>query len=1025
MKFKIKLQILILTVVAMSFIVLGGSLLLSKAETNIKWENQDIQDFLQGDFKVNDTVELPIATRDGKTVSYLLYSPSGEGYVSNKVKFIESGQWKLQYDFESGKKEYSFIVKDILYSVNGTKSMVGVGKASEFTSYNAENQSGAYMKIYEKESITYRKKIDLSGKTIDNILLRISTLPEVIGSADANRLIITFTDAYDPSNYVTVMMKNHESTYSYYNRYTYVEAGATGQEGMGLERRADGDPYEGDFYVLHKGFYTTDFGALVIFSMTGMPNPAWGENPEDVGTESFDISIDYEQKRVYCNRNLIIDLDDPTYQSVLWDGFTTGECYITISADTYKKAATNILITKIDGEPVTELIANYETPEIKLKDVSMESVKDITVGKKFPVPECYATDILGNELEIDVNVYTGYKLGSQANVPIVDGYFTPLQTRDYYVVYDCTDNGGNHSQKILIYSAKNIDISLKASINGYKTECVVGETVDIVAPMFTNNIGNINVKVSAKKDNERILIAEYSVGDTIPELRFTPVKTGVWTIEYEYSDKYSSGNKSYALSVKVGGKNFFIEKPVLPKYIIKDAAYKTSFIKGYDFSGGDGALKVAKVYLSQDGNYLQGQLLEDNTFIVSQTSNQVYFTYVLGSYYESYVVPVVDVNYGKSDQLAENYFVGYSGTPILDKNMGATYTVKKQDGKYRLSFINLVQCYEFSFGFKIPSTAKYNKLSIYLEDSIDNTNILKCSVYRYNDKNYFCINDGSGQQIKADYNESIIINYTATSNLVSLSSGEGKSVFTNLNGNKWNGFSNNTCWLTVEIEDTVETTNEISIERVNNQLFYQYKRFKIFNESPEIYQRDISGDNKLNNVVSLPNIVVADVFATYATVKLVVKTPTGEYVVSEDGTTLNESCDPFNEYSFVLNEYGSYYIAYSVEDDLGGANYFKEYNINVIDNMAPIITLDTTRNTRFKLGDEVKIADYTVKDDVTATENCKVFIIIARPDLKKVVCPIDGSDAMKFEMKGEYTVWISVTDEANNMTFASYKVSVL
>ena len=1026
MKLKIRLKFIIFLIFALTFIILGGTLFLSKAESDITWENIEVDEFLQKDFRVNETVDLPIAKQGDKLVTHILYSPSGEGYVSEQIRFMESGEWKLLYNFPSGDKYYTFLVQDILYSINGTNSLVSAGMANDFTQYNANGKSGTFVKIYEKESITYKKKIDLTDKGADDVILSISTLPEIMGTADADRIVVSFTDVYDASNVVTVMLKHHKSTTTYYNRYTYVEAAATGQEGEGLEKQTNGDfVYEGQSYGLHKGFYSDDFGTLVIFSMTGWTNTNVAPNADDVGLESFDISFDYDQRRVYGNGNLIIDLDDPTLQSVLWGGFTTGECYLTIYADTYNKVATNLLINQIDGQLVNDIIAKYDVPDIQLKDNSFETVKNITIGKKFPVPEAYATDVLGNELNVTVRVYTAYKLGAQANVAIVDGCFIPLQERDYYVVYDCIDKGGNHSQRVLIFKAVEDEICLSANFFGYVSESTVGETVEIATPVFDNCIGYVNVKVVAKKGNESILIAEYSTENAIPMLSFTPVKTGIWTIEYNYSDKYSESKTTYFISVKSGGKNFFVEKPIIPKFIIKDATYNTSFIKGYDFANGDGVLKTAKLYLSSGANYSNGFLLEEDTFTISQTWEKVYFTYVIGNYSESFIVPVIDVSYGQTDQAVEKYFYGYSGTPTFDADMGAIYNVKKQDGKYCLSFINVVQCYEFAFGFRIPENARYNKVSIYMEDSADADNVLKCSIYRYNNKNYFCINDGSGQQIKSDYNESITIRYLAEKNLISLSGGESKYVFTNYNGEKWNGFSMDTCWLTVELEGANETSNEINIERVNNQLFYKYKKFIIFDEKPEIYQHDISGDNSLGNIVTLPKIVVADVFASYFTVKLIVKTPTDNYVVSEDGVLLDETCNPFREYSFALKEYGSYYIAYSVEDELGGTNYFKEYNINVIDNVAPEVFLDTTKNIRFELGETIKIVDYTIKDDVTASEECKVFIVIARPDLQKVVFENDTSASMRFDMKGEYIIWISVTDEANNMTFASYKVDVL
>ena len=51
------------------------------------------------------------------------------------------------------------------------------------------------------------------------------------------------------------------------------------------------------------------------------------------------VAFDLQEKQVFgpagSKGNFIIDLDDMNYVSKPWDGFTTGEVYMTISADGY------------------------------------------------------------------------------------------------------------------------------------------------------------------------------------------------------------------------------------------------------------------------------------------------------------------------------------------------------------------------------------------------------------------------------------------------------------------------------------------------------------------------------------------------------------------------------------------------------------------------------------------------------------------------------------------------------------------
>ena len=57
--------------------------------------------------------------------------------------------------------------------------------------------------------------------------------------------------------------------------------------------------------------------------------------------------------------NFIIDLDDPSHVTKLWEGFTTGEVNMTITAEKYSGSTFDFMITKIGTNDITP-VYNYD-----------------------------------------------------------------------------------------------------------------------------------------------------------------------------------------------------------------------------------------------------------------------------------------------------------------------------------------------------------------------------------------------------------------------------------------------------------------------------------------------------------------------------------------------------------------------------------------------------------------------------------------------------------------------------------------
>lgn len=967
-----------------------------------------IEEFISREYQIGDKAVFP----DGNG-QRVVYSPSGKSYGANELKLDESGNWKLTFTSSAGTDTYGFFVNVPLFISDGERSRVDYGKASDYTKYAAGGQSGAIAKIYSGEKLTYSAPIDLNGKTKNDTLLAFSVLPEIAGTEDAINLFFTLTDYRNPNNEIKVKIKRVPWDGEWYKHAVYIMAGATGQEGQGLEKQTSGNliNYEGVNYIKHVGFDGT-WGTCATFSMTGVMGEA------QIGTQILKFSMDYGQKRLYVGNQLIIDFDEPQFQDVLWEGFTDGKCLFSVYAEGYNNAAFNILISNVAGNSAfaDKHFANIVKPVIEVTDYDYGNVKALALDKPFKISAARAYDVRGRELKVSAGVYTAYGTGNQTNIGLTDGAFTPKQPRDYFIVYSCIDGWGNRAEEV--YKIKAIASADKISLLSLppSATCTVGRDYVVAAAVPDNFTGNYAVKVSAELDGKTVDIGEYAYGDNADGFIFRPMETGDWKIVYLLSDLYDADvREEYALTVTSGDAVFYEDAPV-PEYVIKGATYTLPELYGYDFTGGSGALKAAALYITEDGVTDGKQPAASQTHKVTATADTLYFTYVLGGAKKEYRAKVIDVGYKTAGHRAEKYFYGYDGVALEDN--GFNYDVAKNGNEYSLDYVNGVQAYKFIFGFAVPSNAGYSKLNIYLSDADKTDNAIKVSYFDNGGTAYYSVNDGYSYSLGGEYKSARTLYYNAVGGKIGFAE-HTVSVTENLAGEAFAGFAKGR----VNIKITFENVNGAApffVSRLNNQSFYNYNRFSDVDEAPEIYQDEILGIRRAGDTVTLLPIYVADVYAVKTVVALEVFAPDGEYVTATDGTVLDGSEDAYKIYTVKLDSYGSYIVKYVVDDELGQFNDYLEYNVNIADVDSPTVEIGA-HAVKASVGDKISFATVTATDDVTT--DCAVEIYLERPD--GTLVPVENGKTYEYGQKGVYTVWYYVYDAAGNATVDGYSVYVI
>ena len=220
---------------------------------------------------------------------------------------------------------------------------------------------------------------------------------------------------------------------------------------------------------------------------------------------SLSVSFDYDQRRVYVNNTIVVDLDDPTfYGSVRWNGFTTGECTMSISGANYNASTMNLIITEVDGVTDFEenVLLDTEAPEITLET---ENVPDAVVGKPFAIPKATGYDKVDKEVAVSCLVYKSYNTPSQSRLQVSDNKFTPSAAGEYLIIYTASIDIRIATQTTYTVNAvrKETELTIALGDKG-SMQAAVGTVVTVADYELSNASGSTNVEITAVLGRTRI-----------------------------------------------------------------------------------------------------------------------------------------------------------------------------------------------------------------------------------------------------------------------------------------------------------------------------------------------------------------------------------------------------------------------------------------------------------------------------------------------------------------------------------------
>lgn len=923
-----------------------------------------------------------------------LVFPSGKIKSGNSYTLNEYGKYTIRYAATIDKER---VYSEKAFYINFP--LLKTGKSSSF-SYGsheaAPEKQGMVVSIANGERFTLNKIIDLSSMSKENNLFSFFLAPATSGTADCNEFCAVLTDVYDSQNYVTIRFRSlSKMDGNWADSHCYITANSNGQPTIGA--RHVGDKY----------------GYPVSFCMTG--------NVAQIGSQIMSISMDYATKSVYTGLECmyseykgkpIAELGDISISNKIWNGFTTGEAYLSFYGFNYNSSSVNVVFTDIAGEDLTVKEFKDETaPKINF-DLAGYTVSDLphaVKNKEYKLFSAEAIDAYSGKCDVEVHAYLNYETPYQSDGYIKGGVFIPNHSGDYTLVYSARDAFGNKAEESLSIFVES-DNNLEFDIENRKTSLVAGEKTKLFEDLSVRNaLGNVDISIVAKGNGQTYVADE--------KYNILPMYAGKYTVTVTVKDYVQTETETYEIEVAENPTPVIIDDVVLPRYFIKGQTYRLPDLSAYDLSGGKPSEIKTEIYVSEDGasenrngnEYIVGANGFVNVIYKSNNSN--------GTTEKRYTVPVIDVGFGNELDV-NKYFAEASGNVEISKNDEYMTLSSRTEGG-RVIFINPLQTEELELKFKNAVGNKYGRLNLYLTDSKDDSVKIKLSYINNGGNTDFCINDGTivrlatkfdgtGAEIYSlkYYNETLSIKPENTLSL---------NVSETISGESFNGFASSQIYLEIEFEQISERA-ELIFYSINNQSLFN---FDVDIMEPQVFAKKSNGDVALGEKIKIYGGKVYDVLDVNCTLTLEVKDPNGNVVVSNDGTKLDKTCDAFRDYEITASVYGTYSVQYVGTDSTGSYVRYR-YGFRVADFEKPVIELNKS-SEKLGVGEEIKIRTYKVSDNMTKTEKLKVSIFVMNPDY--VLEQVTNRKYITSKA-GVYTVCYMVTDEAGNTAMASYKVVV-
>ncbi len=980
---------------------------------------------LQAEYARGSVIDIPKGElsvgEDSFTVQPTVQTPDGRVGKLTQLSLDEIGEYVLEYStFQDGKyysATSSFCVYDYTYYNGTTNEPLSYQKAT-YTNINADDTTteveieGLAFSIKPSEVVRSSQILNVKGLTKEDALISIEATPVVSGTPDARELYVRFTDVYDETNHITVIIRRAPDE-GRIKDYSYCYASYGSQPYLGWS-------YDDPSSVFEYPQYTF-----------GVRNGMKGE--WEKGHVAIDIYYDDNEKAIYMpeasgSKEMLVSFAEDFAKP--WKGFTTGEVYLSMWAEMYETVDNTKpyegMITGLHGQDITagltegENVPLYKVTETQAPSIdfgeykTQENIPDGMVGHPYSVYDGYGSSIFVKETP-SVKVYYGYYSSSRYVLPLKDGAFVPQHDGVHTIEYTAKDVFGNEAKKLVdVYVRKDAGKNFTLDVENYEDYQTgkAGETFylpTLEAVTVSGNLGNAHVEVVAKhEDGTELPIEEFS---------FLPKKGGEWTIVYTATDAVQrTGVFSFTAQVSVDEGVVFMPVQNLNKYAIVGAKNPIPVLGVIDYNLGGAESVADKVYAKKgeqtveitDGYFTPTEAGE-YAIVYEATSSKNYTSQ------QTYTIIAVDVGF-ESEIAMDKYFYSEAivDSETWDNDIRFSVTPNQP-----IEFIRPVNGEEFFFAFNLLAGTTASGVELRLTD-INNPNQEVTLTFAKGVENVtLSINGGRLRQLKgfsfgggADFpvsinHEQIIVD----SNRAEIENYR--------NGEKFQGFDSQLVMLSVTVlSDSAQPVtllvNEISEQRLNN-ITEDYI-------SPTLVKSELMASRLFpGETIKLPKVKFIDVLDPYVTSSLSVYGPDGKIVKDANGR-LMENVPTDVDYYLNPTAIGTYTVVYTYSDSVGNGG--SQEGFRVISREKPTIEVSTEAVTA-QVGKAITVRSATVQ---SVSDKVQLYIFVQRPSssLKELARTEKGEYNMELtlEKAGRYLVRYLAIDEWNNTSIAEYFITV-
>lgn len=993
--FKKKLLVVIACSAVASCSILGGV---------IAWADNKVDIFADSYVK-GQTLSIPktvsVAGSNYSIKDTIVYSPDGKQYQDSEVVLRQMGLYSVEYTLVDGSKERkqteTFSCASDLYSISGKG--IYEWKANEKT----PKTYGLNVELGQGSSFVYNKIIDLNTVSGDDDLVNLYVVPEEIGKPDFQVITITMTDIYDSTNKVMISGTNVRDGYSdghwewEYAKYTcYIKGGSTNQPMSG---------WQGD--RLQVG---NTYGYSSTCSFCGL-----GSSGRSMDTDRFTVSFDYQERRVLKDGNYVIDLDNPNDFSEMWNGFTTGEVFLSISlSDVGTIVITDIANDHLDTEM---LFMDNQAPVITVDYEGYENnIPGGMLGMPYGLFDASAQDSYSGAINVVKKVYYDYN-DTKEEILLKDNAFTPLQSGTYTIEYSATDWCGNVGVQTIdvLVNAAGCPITASIVSSTKVTSGLTGDIIPIANIRASGGYGVLNTSIKVYDENNQVL-AQRNGG-------FVPLAVGEYTVEYTITD-YIGQVKTlkYTVSVALRNEPVLVDDVVLPKYVMHGKQYELPILNGYVFATGSGVATQADIWVRDSGALRK---LDSNIYVPNVTSNgtdvEVFYKLQRNGKetVKSYVIKgyVTTKSNGAMDM--KSYFVTNGNVMATEEKDKLTYATSTAGDS--ISFINPILAEGFSLQFSLGNMANTQALTFTLTDyenralkataKIEKTGDKSCRLI-INDEKSFDLNGiyfGNSQKYSLEFNN--IFSQFGVSN------GDTTSWFA-LGSGISNYFTSGKVYLDVEFTK-LSGNSTLQLFSLNGQNLKQLA-VDLLRPSIAVFETVVGKKYVIGDKVSTALAVGLDVLDPYAVTTVSVIDPSGDVVTDVNGVKLQGVAANVS-WEFEIATYGYYSVVYSVQDSTNKKGSY-QYAVSATDDIKPTLTLEYRVVESANVNDTIYIPLATGKDNVS--QKIAIGYYVITPDGVLHYIKRDLYDSFKVTKAGTYTIRYALTDEIGNMLIKDFTITV-